>query len=526
MPEAHDIRNHVIRMMLFDETLRSGVLYPRWLGGMNYGYGAATTNYYPPLIYYAASAAHLVIRDWSRAIELMTALIAAASVPCFYKYARLLISKKAAAIASVLYLLMPYRLTDLYHRAALPELMSFLWMPMIMLFGTIAIKQRRVWAIAAAGLALGLLILSHPPVAYLFIISIAVFSMAWSLSIRAFSPVMVFASVTFLGSLISSIYLIPAKMELGFAKEFITSTFNYKDAYVMKLFSGSGFQIMVAVEIVLSALLLCFYAYGAMQPKTDGSIFIHGQKIAWITTGAVSLLMTTPIMDPVVRHLPGIELVGFPWRWLAISTIALSLLGGMAWDNRRGGLFSKSIIFLTICVFIFGIISSARASNLKHRFQQPVELVEEDFMPVDVPRVVDLPRGKTAELLLAGNVGIVEVLEWKPQHRTVRISSLDGGVLHFYTFHFPGWAADIDGRLVEIRMEQDLGTILVDVPPGDHLVQIKFGNTPIRRTAVIVSLCGLIICLILISYDVLRPRKMIAIENPVQSETTSRPERP
>ena len=44
LPQAHDLTVHWIRAVQFDETLRSGIWYPRWLGGMNYGYGAATTR--------------------------------------------------------------------------------------------------------------------------------------------------------------------------------------------------------------------------------------------------------------------------------------------------------------------------------------------------------------------------------------------------------------------------------------------------------------------------------------------------
>src|SRR5436305_14334169 len=79
MPEAGDLIVHWPRILAFDETLRSGVWLPRWLGGMNGGYGAATTLFYAPLLYYTLSAAHAITNDWASALEVVIALAATGS---------------------------------------------------------------------------------------------------------------------------------------------------------------------------------------------------------------------------------------------------------------------------------------------------------------------------------------------------------------------------------------------------------------------------------------------------------------
>ncbi|HKP11418.1 MAG TPA: hypothetical protein VJZ91_04885, partial [Blastocatellia bacterium] len=76
LPEAGDMVIHWPRMLAFDEALRSGVCVPRWLGGMNGGYGAATTLFYAPLLYYALSGAHAITGDWPSALEVVVALAA------------------------------------------------------------------------------------------------------------------------------------------------------------------------------------------------------------------------------------------------------------------------------------------------------------------------------------------------------------------------------------------------------------------------------------------------------------------
>src|ERR1044072_4599162 len=71
MPEAGDLIIHWPRMLMFDEVLRSGVWYPRWLGGMNYGYGAATTMFYAPFVYYCLLAADAPLGAWGGAGEVV-----------------------------------------------------------------------------------------------------------------------------------------------------------------------------------------------------------------------------------------------------------------------------------------------------------------------------------------------------------------------------------------------------------------------------------------------------------------------
>src|SRR5205085_7812004 len=168
MPEAGDLVIHWPRMLAFDETLRSGVWVPRWLGGMNGGYGAATTLFYAPLLYYALSAAHALTGDWPKAIEVIVALAAVGSGVALYAYARTLASRAASAVAALVYVLAPYHLIDLYHRGALAELLAFTWMPLVMLALAKAAGRLNARAIAGGAVALALLVLTHPPTAYLF----------------------------------------------------------------------------------------------------------------------------------------------------------------------------------------------------------------------------------------------------------------------------------------------------------------------------------------------------------------------
>jgi hypothetical protein len=67
MPVTHDGPMHFNQMQSFWRGLSSGVIYPRWDDMTHSGYGAPSTSFYPPAVYYLSlplSISLLVIGMW------------------------------------------------------------------------------------------------------------------------------------------------------------------------------------------------------------------------------------------------------------------------------------------------------------------------------------------------------------------------------------------------------------------------------------------------------------------------------
>ncbi len=54
-------------------------------------------------------------------------------------------------------------------------------------------------------------------------------------------------------------------------------------------------------------------------------------------------------------------------------------------------------------------------------------------------------------------------------------------------FHYPGWRAWVDGREVEVTPETEWGRFTFPVPAGRHHITVRFGETPLRLAADILS---------------------------------------
>src|SRR5438128_10790287 len=118
MPTTHDMFLHYDQMRSFNEGLSSGEVYPRWEADSNRGFGAPTTSYYPPGVYYLTALGYWLSQDWTRALLVAQWLMMLGSALALYGYARQLMSRAAALVAMAAYVLGPYHLLDQYQRGA------------------------------------------------------------------------------------------------------------------------------------------------------------------------------------------------------------------------------------------------------------------------------------------------------------------------------------------------------------------------------------------------------------------------
>jgi 6-pyruvoyl-tetrahydropterin synthase related domain len=512
MPEAGDLTIHWPRMLAFDETLRSGVWLPRWLGGMNGGYGAATTMFYAPLLYYALSAGHALTGDWPGAVAVVVVMAALGSGVALYAYTRTLASRGASAVAALLYVLSPYHLVDLYHRGALAELIAFVWMPLVMLAYAKAAEAYSVRAIAGGALAVALLVFTHPPTAYLFILAFVVFITFCASRVKSWRPLAAGLTILALGGVLSAVYALPAVIEKPLVNQSVTDLFQRHMGFINELLAGNRFEQLVGAIAVTMALQMVAFSWTSRMQAPDGSAAAKRSDFtAWQLVGALSLVMLLPLVRPFTRWLPGLSAVAFIWRWLAVSTLVTAVLASFAIDGlfafiRRSRSVARDgsgkqairpvacaagVALLILASLAFGIVASARASNLRLAFVAPAENYEQDFTPSGTPSVYDLPRGKSCEFVSARPGDEAHMIEWQPERRVIETTSMAGGVLHVYSLMYPGWTAMAGGSPLVVETDPRLNTMLIAVPPGQQQIMIVFQNTKARSAAAWMSLAAL-----------------------------------
>lgn len=130
-PDTPDGLFHLHRARALAEALQMGVLLPRWFPDFAFGYGYPVLNFYAPAFYYGPALLHLLGFDLITATRLSLALWFGLSGLAMIALLRCWTRPAIAMAGSLLYLVFPYRLYDLFVRGALPEFAAFFWLPLI-----------------------------------------------------------------------------------------------------------------------------------------------------------------------------------------------------------------------------------------------------------------------------------------------------------------------------------------------------------------------------------------------------------
>jgi hypothetical protein len=179
---AHDGRHSVFFAAMFDESIRSGALWPRWAMHHNQGYGYPTFLVQAPLAFYIAEFFVLLGVGVTNAVKIAWALGFLAGASGMYRLVRAWLCSNpsqplsqntpparyaalSALVAGLLYTYAPYHLLDIYVRAAFAETMLMAWFPWVFLAFDRLISRGRAagWQgrLLVAGLSFAGLLLTH-----------------------------------------------------------------------------------------------------------------------------------------------------------------------------------------------------------------------------------------------------------------------------------------------------------------------------------------------------------------------------
>jgi len=401
---GHDARHSVYFLHQFDKVFRDGVLYPRWIPDMAFGYGYPFFNVYGPLASYTGEVFLQLGFDMVTAVKIVFGLSAILSGLTMYLFVRRLLGRPAGLIAALVYVYIPYHLFDLYVRADLAESVAFVFVPLVLWGFYEVVNQPRLAAVLWAALAYAVLMFTHSLSAFILTAIMGlyvVYMIGWKLgevwsrrgggsanqrvdkstslvSRIQQNPYMIAILsglpplfVLLLGLGLSAAYLFPAIVEAGYVRtdQWFGGRFAFGDDFVevFQLFSpqwGFGASIPgpndnTGFQIGLAAIILFLLSFLIVPRLTDARVrrtFYFFQAITlWLA------FLTVPLSILVWELLPLAQLVQFPWRLLVtiapfISIVAGAILADTEADGGQssavGGQMPISVIILSCLILL------------------------------------------------------------------------------------------------------------------------------------------------------------------------------
>jgi hypothetical protein len=238
----------------------------------------------------------------------------------------------------------------------------------------------------------------------------------------------------------------------------------------------------------------------------------------------VALFLMTPAAERLWSVLPLVELIQFPWRLLALTVFTLSLLAafGVDWLARgaaptQGSAPSPFVYVAALALVLSGLpFTHPQMVPLRPQDETPLAVLDFEMaypdmrgmtswasrppQDADSPLIAQYLAGQPLQraAIVSGSGEIAEQSS-RALSAEARVRANEPLHLRFYTYYFPGWRASVDGRPVEIGVEGSNGLIGLDVPAGEHIVDLRFGLTPVRLAGRLLSALGVLMLVALVS---------------------------
>lgn len=523
---AHDARHTLFFLVEFDQAIKDGAWYPRWAIDQAVGYGYPLFIFYAPLAYFIAEVFHLAGLSITWSVKLTFLLGFWLGAIGMYFLGCRLWGRRAGLISSLLFTYAPYHLVDVYVRCALAEFLAFSLMPLSFLAFHYLLDNPRPKAIAAASFSLGAVILTHQITALIFVPMLIAFVL-YKGSERKNFRALVFSFLAGLLSLgLSAAYWIPALAERGFIlqEQWMMAKYNFREQFVypFQLFDPQwgygyavagpedGMPLQVGILLLGSGVGALILGWNVREKR--------GRMAFWASWAFISLFLTLPASAPVWEKAPLLPLVQFPWRFLALAILSLSLLGGILgeWLGERELLFA-------LLILVSSFEYTLPQHTLVHpRAEKPVAVIDFELdypdmrgmtawtreFPKDSPLIEQYLKGeplRKAEILKGK--GTVTTIRHGGRSEEVEVRAETDVTLLFYTYYYPGWRAYVDGKPVPIRPEGKYGLIALEVPKGQHRVLLRFEDTPLRFWSQILSLASLLVATALWFYGTKKAKR-------------------
>lgn len=149
---------HICRIIGTEQTLADKQFLPMIMSNLCNNFGYSWNIFYSPLTAYMSVMFRIFNFSYVNCLKLCMFVIVLLSGLTMYKLTfRITKNKKLATLASIIYILAPYRITDMYTRTALAELASFIFIPIVFEGLYIIVNEEKKsykLALGAAGLIL------------------------------------------------------------------------------------------------------------------------------------------------------------------------------------------------------------------------------------------------------------------------------------------------------------------------------------------------------------------------------------
>lgn len=507
----------VMRLFEMNRCFENGQVPCRWVSDLGQNYGQPLFNYYSALPYYLGEAFHLVGFTFVDTVKLLFLLSLFLSGIFVFLLAREFLRDRAALIAAIAYLAVPYHAVDIFVRGALSESWGLALVPLVLYSLIRTCRRPKTTNALLLALSLAALLITHNITTLISAPLILAFGLFYFLfGADRKKQVTFLVPAVLLGIGLSAFFLLPVLFEQSFiqTKFLVSDYFDFRAhfATISQLFTklswGYGpsrfnsyqypetlsffIGILPALSLVFTPLAL-YWNRGKKQ-RLFFFLLLYSLCLMF-------LFMTHSRSVFIWESVKTLEFVQFPWRFLGPVALLSSLLIGFCFESINTNEKNQQKIGAFIVAFLISAnFSYYRFEKYFPKMTDTVKLTGAeydkgikgallDYLPTSAKAI---PSAKAPSLpqIKRGQVDI-NYFDKRSNYFASEFDVSSGEAeVTFPVMTFPGWTVYQNRRGTPINFDtnNDYGLITVKLGKGHQLVQAFFEDTPTRFISNIITL--------------------------------------
>jgi hypothetical protein len=513
---GHDFEFHAASWLDVAQQWREGIVYPRWAGWANHGFGEPRFIFYPPLSWMLGAALTFFVRlPWVPTVYLLlTQTFAGISA---FALLRRLTGARAALLGAVCYAANPDALLMTYIRSDFAEQLACSFFPLLFLAtleltGLLNDEPFKLSHIPFFAISFAAVWLCNAPAGVIASYSVA-FLMAWAaLAQRSWRPALRGACGLLLGFGLAGFYLLPAAYEQRWVNiaQALSSGLLPWENFLFTAIADAEHTWFNWIASICALLILLLLLSAALASRKFAAGEVEKSRKMWgglLALAGVACLLMLRFTLPLWNVAPKLRFVQFPWRWMSVLAVIFVCFLAAAMERKRGWLWMVLLLAISVPLAHF-LVSNGWWDEDEMPTQQAAirngsgfdgtdeyDPVGDDHadLPVDAPLATPLEEDGGAAIS-----GPVQVMQWSTEKKKIRVEMQSAGKLAVRLLNYPAWKVQVNGVAVEPGKAEDSDQMVIELPAGQSDVRIWFGRTRDRTVGIILSLFAAVIATLMI----------------------------
>jgi hypothetical protein len=504
---GHDFEFHAPSWLDVAYQWKQGVLFPRWTAWTNHGFGEPRFIFYPPLSWIFGAALTLFLPDAAVPIVFIILVQTLAGLTAF-AFLRRLVSRRAALLGAIFYVINPNTLLLTYIRSDFAEQLACALLPLLFL-ATLRIcnlledSPRRASSVEFFAVSFAGIWLCNAPAAVIASYSVC-FLIAWAAIAQRSRPV-VWRSLTglLLGFSLAAFYIIPAAYEQRWVSigQALSSGLLPSQNFLFTTIDDvehTWFNWIASICTLSLILLVAITALASRHFSADASK-TRRASLALLFLGAAATFLTMHWSAPLWNLLPKLRFVQFPWRWISVLAVLACVFFALLMEKRRAWTWFAAVLLGTLPLAYFlaantwwdedEMPSQRDAITSGHGFDGVDEYDPLGDDHLDLP--VDAPFAKVLPADSADNTTPrvdLQVGRWTTEDKQILVGAKSAARIALRVLNYPAFRAAVNGRIIQPERMDDVNQMVIPVAPGVSEIHVQFVRTPDRKIGNTVSL--------------------------------------